>query len=158
MSEQGGCPCVLVVLHLYNTLYIPQAKVNLFSLLKMRKAHYQAVQMKRIRIESIENESGQYVGSTEEDEEGRAVVKCRTLLPPPSLLPSELLLVEVVAKEALAALVDIELLHRRLGHMGMTTMTRLGKEELVRGVAGGLKVCHGCELGKALASHTRQMM
>ena len=32
------------VLHLFDTLYIPQAKVCLFSLQNMRKAHYMIVQ------------------------------------------------------------------------------------------------------------------
>ena len=50
---------------------------------------------------------------------------------------------------------DIELLHRRLGHMGKTAMARLVKEDLVRGIEGGadgeLGICRGCELGKPLA-------
>ena len=36
-QNKEGVP---VVLHMYNTPYIPQAKVNIFSLQKMRKAHY----------------------------------------------------------------------------------------------------------------------
>ena len=53
------------------------------------------------------------------------------------------------------AAVDMELLHRRLGHMEKTAMIRLGKEDLVRGHEGGvigeMGVCRGCELGKPLA-------
>ena len=62
----------------------------------------------------------------------------RTVLPPPSLHSSELLLVEEDTGEALVAVVDIELLHRRLGYMGKTAITRLGKEELVNGLEGGV--------------------
>ena len=40
---------------------------------------------------------------------------------------------EEVAEEALVAAVDMELLHRRLGHMGKTAMVRLGKEVLDSG-------------------------
>ena len=43
-----------------------------------------------------------------------------------------LLPAEEVAEEALVAAVDMELLHRRLGHMGKTAMIRLGKEVLDR--------------------------
>lgn len=72
---------VPVVLQLYNTLYTPQAKGNLFSLQKMKKAHYRVVQPQRIGTEWIQNESGQYVGNMDECGEGRAVVNCKTLLP-----------------------------------------------------------------------------
>ena len=75
------------------------------------------VQPKRIGIAWIRYESGHYVGSMEGDREGRAVVNCTTLLSPPSLHPSEMLPLEEVTQEALVATVDIELLHRRLGHM-----------------------------------------
>ena len=146
---------VPVVLDLYDTLYIPQTKVNLFSLQKLRKAHYRLVQQQQIGAEWIQNEGGQFVGSLEEDVEGRAVVNCKTLLPPIPPLLSSLLPVEKVAEEAHVAAVDLELLHRRLGHMGKTAMARLGKEELVRGLEGGvvgeMGVCRGCELGKPLA-------
>ena len=58
-------------------------------------------------------------------------------------------------EEVQIAAVDIGLLHRRLGHMGKSAMTRLGREEMVRGLedgmAGELGVCRGCELGKPLA-------
>ena len=101
------------------------------------------------------NESGHYVESMYEDGEGGAVVNCRTLPSPPSPRSPLLLPMEEVAYEALVATVDIELLHRRLGHMRKTATSRLGKEELVRalegGVVGELGVCRGCELGKALA-------
>ena len=91
----------------------------------------------------------------EVDAEGGAVVSGKTLLPPIPPLPSMSLLAEEVAEEALVASVDMELLHRRLGHMGKTAMIRLGKEELVRGREGGvigeMGVCCGRELGKPLA-------
>ena len=48
-----------------------------------------------------------------------------------------------------------QLLHRRLDHMGKTSMIKLGKEELVQVLGGGLirgmGVSRGCELGKPLA-------
>ena len=66
-----------------------------------------------------------------------------------------LLLAEEVVEEAHVAAVNMELLHRRLGHMGKTAMIMLGKEKLVRGLEGSmareLGVCRGCELGKPMA-------
>ena len=41
---------------LYNTLYIPQAKVDLFSLQKMRKAYYWVVESHRIGIADPQRE------------------------------------------------------------------------------------------------------
>ena len=88
----------------------------------------------------------------EEDEEGRALVNCKTVLPPIPPLPSRVLPAAEAAEEALVVAVNM---HRRLGHMGKTAMTGLGEEELVRGLEGGvvgeMGVCRGCELGKPLA-------
>ena len=144
-----------VVLNLYNTLYIPQANVCLFSLQKMREAHYRIVQPQPIGTDWIQSEEGLFVGSMCVDQEGRAVVNCRTLLPLPSPSIQILLPVKAIEEEVQIAAVDIGLLHRRLGHMGKSAMTRLGREEMVRGLEGGmageLGVCRGCELGKPLA-------
>lgn len=49
---------VPVVLHLCKTLHIPQAKTNLFSLQKLKKAHYRVEQPERIGREWIRSESG----------------------------------------------------------------------------------------------------
>lgn len=46
-NEEGDS----VVLQLFDILYIPQAKVCLLSLQKMRKAHYKVVQQQQIGIE-----------------------------------------------------------------------------------------------------------
>ena len=149
-QDKEGVP---VMLDLQNTLYIPQAKVNLFSLQKMRKAGYRLQQ--QIGKDWIQKASGQFVGSMEVDAEGRAVVDGKTLLPPIPFLTSMLPPVEELAEEAFVAAVDMELLHRRLGHMGKTAMARLEKGDLVRGLEGGvvgeMGVCRGCELGKPLA-------
>lgn len=122
-------------------MYISTAKVNLFSLQKMRKVHYQVEQHQKIRREWIENESGEYVGSMTEDGEGRAIADCRTLLPPllpPSLSPSEMLPMEENVDEVMVAVVDIELLHRRMGHIRSVAMKRLGRGDLVCGSEAGV--------------------
>ena len=79
-------------------------------------------------------------------------MNCTTLLPPFSPPPPMLLPINEEKEDVLTAVVDIELLHRRLGHMGKTAMARLVKEDLVRGMEGGadgeLGICRGCECGK----------
>ena len=52
-----------VVLNLYNTLYIPQANVFIFSLQKMREAHYRIVQPQPIGTDWIQSEEGLFIGS-----------------------------------------------------------------------------------------------
>ena len=94
MQEQGR---ESVVLNLYNTLYIPQANVCLFSLQKMREAHYRIVELQPIGTDWIQSEKGLFAKSMCVDQEGRAVVNCRTLLPLPS--PSIQILLPVKAIE-----------------------------------------------------------
>ena len=72
----------LVPVELYDTLYVPEATLNLFSLQKLRKAKYRVVQPKEIGTQWIHNEVGKCIGSLNEDGEGRATVNCRTLPPP----------------------------------------------------------------------------
>ena len=100
-----------VILELFDTLHIPQAKVCLFSLQEMRKAHYRVVQQQNIGTEWIQNERGRFVGSMSEDGEGRAVFNCKTLLPLVSPPPPMLLPIKEEDEEAMVAAVDIELLH-----------------------------------------------
>ena len=71
-----------VVVHLYDTLYVPKAATNLFSLQRMRKAKYRVVQQKRLGVQWMKNKKGKVIGSLVEDCNGRATVNCRTILPP----------------------------------------------------------------------------
>ena len=96
------------MLHLNNTWSILQAKVNLFNIKKLRKAHYWVELPERIGREWIRRENGKYVGSVTEDEEGRAVVDYTTLLPSspspsPSLFPLEMAPVQEASEEVMVA-------------------------------------------------------
>ena len=119
---------VPVAVQLYDTIYISQAKVSLFSLHKIRKTQYWVKQSHRIGTEWIQNESGEYIDGMTRDGEGRAIVDYRFLVPPSSpsyfFLP-EMLFDEKVAEEVMVAEVDFELLHRRIGHMGSAALKRL---------------------------------
>ena len=76
-----------------------------------------------------------------EDAEGRAMVECTTLLPPfssPSQSLPEMLPIEETIVEVMVAAVDIELLHRRKGHIESAALKRVGRDELVRNLEGGV--------------------
>ena len=48
---------------------------------------------------------------------------------------------------------QMELLHKRLGHTSKTGMERLVRKQMVRGLEGGmqggLEMCRGCQLGRS---------
>lgn len=71
-------------IELWNWEYIPQANANMFNLRKTKKIHYKVEQPQRIGTKWIRSQTGRYVGSMAKDEEGRAVVRCITLVPPSS--------------------------------------------------------------------------
>lgn len=92
-----------VVLHLYNTLFVPEAVTNLFSLQKVRKENYIIVQAEWVadhNVSCIKNKNGETVGYISEDVDGRGTVACRTLLPPPADLDMLLGLPVVVEDDA----------------------------------------------------------
>ena len=75
------------MLHLANTLYVPGAHANLFSLQKVRTAGYRIVQDTWLPTVGyneafIMNSRGKTVGSIMEDESGRGTVDCKILMPP----------------------------------------------------------------------------
>ena len=100
-SDESGMP---VLVHLFDTLYVAKATTNLLSLQKLRKANYRIVQPKWLGTQWIKNVKGKVIGSLNEDVNGRATARCRTLLPPslpsPLLLPPPSILVEQAAGNA----------------------------------------------------------
>ena len=83
---EGGARDV-TVLHLFNTLYVPRAHTNIFSLQMMRKAGYRIVQDTWLPTVDnneafIKNSEGKTVGYIMEDESGRGTVSCKILMPP----------------------------------------------------------------------------
>ena len=153
-----------VVVNMLETCYIPEAKVNLFSLQKLRKALYVTEQQDQLGTQWARNPQGEFFMRKREDSEGRAVIDCHTILPDAATFSAKVVEVivgsvvvaggnqgvegaDVKQEEAFAAL-DVKLLHRRVGHIGKGG--RLSREGLVRGLDGGvvgeMDVCQGCEL------------
>ena len=45
---------------------------------------------------------------------------------------------DIIHDKVMVAVMDIELLHRRMGHMGSVALKRLGRDGIVHGLAGGV--------------------
>ena len=150
---------------LLDTCYIPEAKVNLFSLQKLRKSLYITEQGENLGTQWVRNSQGDYIMGMKEDSEGRVVIDCTTLLPDCAAFPAETVEVgggeskeqveevkEAEKEEALVAAIDAKVLHRRVGHLGKVGMERLARKGLVRGLEGGvageMEMCEGCELSR----------
>ena len=69
------------VVSLLDTCYIPEAKVNLFSLQNLKKSLYVTEQGEHLRTQWVRNPQGEYLMGMKEDSEGRVVIDCTTLLP-----------------------------------------------------------------------------
>ena len=100
-SDESRMP---VLVHLFDTLYVAKATTNLLNLQKLRKANYRIVQPKWLGTQWIKNKKGKVIGSLNEDVNGRAIARCRNLLPPslpsPLLPPPSSILVEQAAGNA----------------------------------------------------------
>ena len=73
---------------LLDTCYIPEAKVNLFSLQKLRKSLYVTKQGEHMGTQWVRNPQGDYLMGMKEDSEGRVVIDCTTLLPDCAAFPA----------------------------------------------------------------------
>ena len=98
LDDWGGA----VVLHLYDTLFVPESGFNLFSLQKVKKANYIIVLKKwsnKFNVSLIKNVEGETVGHIEEDDAERGTVACKTMLPPATEVKKLLNVHECVEKE-----------------------------------------------------------
>ena len=59
---------------LLDTCYIPEAKVNLFSLQKLRKSLYITEQNENLGTQWVVNSQGDYIMGMKEDSEGKVVI------------------------------------------------------------------------------------
>ena len=84
-NNSGGSTTV----SLLDTCYIPEAKVNLFSLQKLRKSLYITEQGENLGTQWVRNSQGDYIMGMKEDSEGRVVIDCTTLLPHCAAFPAE---------------------------------------------------------------------
>ena len=76
-NDSGGT----TVVSLLETCYIPDAKVNLFNLQKLRKALYVIEQGDKLGTQWVRNPDGEVMMGMKEVSEGRAVIDCTILLP-----------------------------------------------------------------------------
>ena len=77
------------VVSLLNTCYIRDAKVNLFSLQKLRKSLYVTEQGDQLGTEWVRNPQGEFFMEMKEDSKSRAIIDCITVLPDSAVFPAE---------------------------------------------------------------------
>ena len=68
------------VVGLLDTCYIPDAKVNLCSLQKLRKSLFVTEQGDQLGTQWVRNPKGEFFMGMKEDSEGRVIIDCTTLL------------------------------------------------------------------------------
>ena len=141
------------IITLKDVLYVPQLRVNLFSIQKLRQAHYIPVYNERRGKIIIKERVGEgvaarlvQVATMTESNLMRPTLDCHVVMRHslPSPLPR--------MHEALHSQLSMSLLHRRLGHSGQGALHRLIRERMVDGVenvvGGDFEICSPCKLGK----------
>ena len=139
LETEGECGGIT----LHNCLYIPGMRVNLFSGQKERAQGWEyTFQGPAGGIITVYRKDGKQICTIRESSSRRHTLICTQVR---HHRPSE--------GEAVVAVVDVNVLHRRLGHANEKVLRELGKANLVRGlegsVSGTLANCEGCKLGKA---------
>ena len=144
-------------LELKEVLYLPGMKVNIFSLQRIRNIGecsytFEGKPTPGKKI-PIYNKGGYQIATMQESTKARPTLVCEV---------AKHVEVEGVEGEALGAKgINMELLHKRLGHTSRGGMERIVREQLVRGLEDGLQgdlgMCRGCKMGRSSEkSHPRK--
>ena len=147
-------------LELREVLYMPGMKVNIFSLQRIRRKgacsySFQGVPDPAGAI-PILNKKGVQIATMRETKKARPTLIC-TRLHGADTHGVEGLEGEVLGGKG----VQMDLLHRRLGHTSQSVIERLVREQMVRGLEEGVKgefgMCRGCKMGRSSEnSHPRK--
>ena len=139
-------------LELREVLFMPGMKVNIFSLQRIRRKgacsySFQGVPDPMGAI-PILNKKGVQIATMRETEKARPTLIC-TRLHEADTHGKEGLEGEVLGGKG----VQMDLLHRRLGHTSQSVIERLVREQMVRGLEEGVKgefgMCRGCKMGRS---------
>lgn len=142
-------------LKLREVLYMPGMRVNIFSLQMIRKKGSCAYSFHGDpdpgKVIPIFNRKGDQIATMQETAKARPTLICERLG------DAHMVEGEVLGGKG----VQMELLHRRLGHTSKSGMERLVREHMVRGLEDGVKgdfgMCRGCKMGKSSEkSHPRK--
>ena len=137
------------IIRLDQTLIVPNIKVNLFSLQRLIKKGFLPIHGEidgKCLIKRKDDNGSLIQHATMNIKDGRATLDCTlvdaTLRSSGHALP----------RDSYRAELDVQLLHRRLGHSGNDAMRKLLKSKLVRGIDNvrvkDLNPCDFCKFGK----------
>ena len=147
-------------LKLHEVLYMPGMKVNIFSLQRIRSKgacsfSFQGVPGSEGGVIPILNRAGNQIATMRETRKARPTLICTRLKEGES--EKGVIEAEILGGKG----VNMELLHKRLGHTSQSVLERLVREQMVRGleegVVGDFKMCRGCKMGRSSEkSHPRK--
>ena len=135
-------------LQLRQVLYVPGMKVNIFSLQRIRCKGACSYTFKGAPspqdVIPIFNRDGKQIATMRETTKARPTLICTRM---------EECEYEMEGEALGAKGVQMDLLHRRLGHTSQSVIERLVREQLVRGleegVTGEMGMCRGCKMGRS---------
>ena len=132
---------------------MPGMKVNIFSLQRMRSKgarNYSFHGEPQLgRVIPIFNREGEQIATMKETVRARPTLICGRLKYVDEDEGGGEVEVEVLGGKG----IQIELLHKRLGHTSQSVIDRLVREQMVRGLEEGVKgkfgMCRGCKMGRS---------
>ena len=147
------------VLQLREVLFMPGMKVNIFSLQRIRSRGscsytFQGAPGSNVAI-PILNKCGEQIATMRETKKARPTLICSRVK------EAEVGECDLEAEVLGGKGIQMELLHRRLGHTSQSVIQRLVRDQMVRGleegVVGEYKMCRGCKMGRSSEqSHPRK--
>ena len=140
-------------LELQEVLFMPGMKVNIFSLQRIRSlgaCSYSFIgEPQPDRVIQIFNRAGKQIATMRETAKARPTLICERLKETDENEGG----VEAEAEVLGGKGIQMELLHRRLGHTSQSVIDRLVREQMVRGLEEGVKgefgMCRGCKMGRS---------
>lgn len=141
------------ILELREVLFMPGMKVNIFSLQRIRSlgsCSYSFLgEPQPDRVIQILNREGDQIATMKETTRARPTLICKRLKDVEGNGGGEETEAEVLGGKG----IQMELLHRRLGHTSQSVIDRLVREQMVRGLEEGVKgefgMCRGCKMGRS---------
>ena len=140
-------------LELQEVLFMSGMKVNIFSLQRIRSLGACSFSFlgepQPERVIQIFNRAGEQIATMKETVRARPTLICERLREADENEGGEEVGAEVLGGKG----IQMELLHRRLGHTSQSVIDRLVREQMVRGLEEGVKgefgMCRGCKMGRS---------
>ena len=151
--QTDGVNGVKKKLELREVLFMPGMKVNIFSLQRIRSkgacSYTFHGEPQPGRLIPIFNRDEEQIATMKETVRARPTLICERLKHADGDEGGEEVEAEVLGGKG----IQMELLHKRLGHTSQSVIDRLVREQMVRGLEEGVKgefgMCRGCKMGRA---------